>query len=260
MRKDAFTLIELLVVIAIIAVLAAILFPVFASAKAKGLEASCAGNLKQIGFATQMYMTETSGKYPPYIADIKDPKQLQHGSWFLAVQKYSKTKLIAVCPGDPFKNANAAAGGVGYWKNAYLDKWCAYTWDARNPTAMNSPLKDSEVRYGKTTVYLMDGPSGYAGVHDWWGPPHTWLVDSSPTFRNYYEKQVVPSEKRHNGAANVLFCDWHVKAVKPSQFTSDRVGTGTTNPIKNWVGAPIKLPTDPWDRANDGMHPWFRPD
>ncbi len=59
----AFTLIELLVVIAIIAVLASILFPVFAQARAKAREAKCLSNMKQIGIATQMYLQDFDGTY-----------------------------------------------------------------------------------------------------------------------------------------------------------------------------------------------------
>jgi prepilin-type N-terminal cleavage/methylation domain-containing protein len=64
-RKSGFTLIELLVVIAIIAILAAILFPVFAQAREKARTASCLSNLKQIGLATMMYSQDYDERYPP---------------------------------------------------------------------------------------------------------------------------------------------------------------------------------------------------
>jgi prepilin-type N-terminal cleavage/methylation domain-containing protein/prepilin-type processing-associated H-X9-DG protein len=63
-RNAAFTLIELLVVIAIIAVLAALLFPVFASVREKGWQATCLSNLKQIGFALEMYLQDYDERMP----------------------------------------------------------------------------------------------------------------------------------------------------------------------------------------------------
>lgn len=65
-QKKGFTLIELLVVIAIIAILAAILFPVFARARDKGREASCKSNLKQLGSALQLYLDDWEGCYPDF--------------------------------------------------------------------------------------------------------------------------------------------------------------------------------------------------
>ncbi len=65
MKRKGFTLIELLVVIAIIAILAAILFPVFAKAREKGRQASCQSNLKQLGLAFAQYATDYDGLLPP---------------------------------------------------------------------------------------------------------------------------------------------------------------------------------------------------
>jgi prepilin-type N-terminal cleavage/methylation domain-containing protein len=65
-RNRGFTLIELLVVIAIIAILAAILFPVFAQARAKARSASCLSNVKQLGLAEIMYTEDYDGDFPQY--------------------------------------------------------------------------------------------------------------------------------------------------------------------------------------------------
>src|SRR5436853_4324942 len=66
-RKAAFTLIELLVVIAIIAILAAILFPVFSRARENARRASCQSNLKQIGLGIFQYIQDYDEKYPPAV-------------------------------------------------------------------------------------------------------------------------------------------------------------------------------------------------
>ena len=63
-RRNGFTLIELLVVIAIIAILAAILMPVFARARDKAREATCKSNMKQIAFAVQEYLDDWNGCFP----------------------------------------------------------------------------------------------------------------------------------------------------------------------------------------------------
>src|SRR5258706_1742533 len=76
--RSGFTLIELLVVIAIIAILAAILFPVFATAREKARQASCQSNLKQLGLATMMYATDYDGTFP--IAQYAIPVGVQY--WF----------------------------------------------------------------------------------------------------------------------------------------------------------------------------------
>ena len=68
MRRTGFTLIELLVVIAIVAILAAILFPVFSRAQSKAMQAACINNLKQIGTATLMYCHDWDMTTPPRVA------------------------------------------------------------------------------------------------------------------------------------------------------------------------------------------------
>jgi prepilin-type N-terminal cleavage/methylation domain-containing protein len=108
MRKG-FTLIELLVVIAIIAILAAILFPVFAQAREKARQTGCLSNVKQIGLGIQMYVQDFD-EYVPRNA-YADPPRVAEGDhfvncssprWMDVIQPYIKNTQLHNCPSDPF--------------------------------------------------------------------------------------------------------------------------------------------------------------
>jgi len=94
-----FTLIELLVVIAIIAILAAILFPVFARARENARRASCQSNLKQIGLGVLMYAQDYDEKYP--FSDWWAPATPKPQGWANRVQPYLKSIGVFGCPSDP---------------------------------------------------------------------------------------------------------------------------------------------------------------
>lgn len=96
MKKRAFTLIELLVVIAIIAILAAILFPVFAQAREKARAISCLSNMKQLGLSLNMYAQDYDGTLMQTTYEI--PTYKVH--WSYVVQPYIKNLQIFVCPSD----------------------------------------------------------------------------------------------------------------------------------------------------------------
>src|SRR5579862_3735544 len=115
MSHKAFTLIELLVVIAIIAILAAILFPVFAQAKAAAKKVQCLSNGRQIGMGLMMYMSDYDDRYPqehpgtgnPVVDDSSGQlESVDYGSPFDKILPYvastdsSKTQLY-LCPTDP---------------------------------------------------------------------------------------------------------------------------------------------------------------
>src|SRR5439155_25915599 len=96
-RRSGFTLIELLVVIAIIAILAAILFPVFAQAREKARQASCMSNLKQYAAATFMYIQHYDETFPM--------SAYQNGTcvatFYWQVQPYAKNGGVTQCPSSP---------------------------------------------------------------------------------------------------------------------------------------------------------------
>jgi prepilin-type N-terminal cleavage/methylation domain-containing protein/prepilin-type processing-associated H-X9-DG protein len=100
-RKAGFTLIELLVVIAIIAILAAILFPVFARARENGRKTSCLSNMKQIGLGIAQYKEDFDGAYGQayYYNDGVSSSSL-YTQWTGVVQPYTKSEQIFVCPSN----------------------------------------------------------------------------------------------------------------------------------------------------------------
>lgn len=108
MRKKAFTLIELLVVIAIIAILAAILFPVFAKAKVAAKKTQDLSNMKQIGTSLQIYLADYDDTYPQAYYYPNDSGSATNGAgvggyvqWTGMIQPYVKNLQIFVSPGDP---------------------------------------------------------------------------------------------------------------------------------------------------------------
>jgi prepilin-type N-terminal cleavage/methylation domain-containing protein/prepilin-type processing-associated H-X9-DG protein len=257
--RFGFTLIELLVVIAIIAILAAILFPIFVAAKASAVTATCANNLHQIGIATALYMCDNGSRYVPWVVDQANFwGNGQKGTWFQAVQRYSKSKLLTRCPGDRVGASDYAdiqAYPVSYWRNAYTNYWAGAV---GNPVP--APM-ETEITRQKSTCFLMDGPPHTGDCPNMWGPPRTypynlWGIE-------YYKLQVM-SERRHSNAANVLFCDWHVKLVRPNDWRSDRPNTDADNPmyvkLGSWFTRHVPPIVHPWANKNDGSHPWFRGD
>ena len=122
-NKRAFTLIELLVVIAIIAILAAILFPVFAQAREKARQTSCLSNVRQLGLAMMMYSQDYDELSVTCEHDVEDIAELY--AWFQPLFPYLKSRDVLRCPSigtanpqfyfsDVFTNANWAAVRTDY--------------------------------------------------------------------------------------------------------------------------------------------------
>ncbi len=142
--RSAFTLIELLVVIAIIAILAAILFPVFAQAKAAAKKISCLSNFNQLGKAVIMYNADYDDRMPHSNSDGRPgcwgcgpPGYPNDKTWGLLVYPYVKNYQVFRCPADP----NATDAGIS--RDAFENPvppnnpYIGYYWTARSDVGYN---------------------------------------------------------------------------------------------------------------------------
>jgi prepilin-type N-terminal cleavage/methylation domain-containing protein/prepilin-type processing-associated H-X9-DG protein len=227
--RRGFTLIELLVVIAIIAILAAILFPVFAKAREKARQSSCMSNLKQIGTALFMYRSDydeinctyrqcanadpqPTTYYPPdmwwapYNPSVQ-PDAAPTGNWREGLlAPYVKNTQIFKCPSDTV------------WQ-------CGYAMSDINgsPTGLWTPgvgvlgMPDSSVTdpSGRIVVWDHRRTPGCADTTNFTAnprPPFTPFEGLTSCETHY--------PTRHNGGCNFLFYDGHVKWLKPSSLRS----------------------------------------
>ena len=151
-RRPAFTLIELLVVIAIIAILAAILFPVFARARENARRSSCQSNVRQIMLGTLQYTQDYDEKYPfAFNQNATLPDSVR--GWYNVTQPYLKSVQILSCPSDPAINAAANTGTTGSYHVSYIVN---FLFGNANGGATNS-ISLAAVESPSTTIYLADG-------------------------------------------------------------------------------------------------------
>ncbi len=116
-RASGFTLIELLVVIAIIAILAAILFPVFAKAREKARQSSCSSNVKQMGLGLLQYVSDYDQRYPTNNWDGGTGAGFQpaHQRTFMQlIYPYTKNVQLYYCPSQSDRTMTPGTAGAGY--------------------------------------------------------------------------------------------------------------------------------------------------
>jgi len=219
MRKG-FTLIELLVVIAIIAILAAILFPVFARAREKARQASCLSNVKQLGLGLMMYVQDYDERY---LGSIYSQSQTAPAEtfWGHCVYPYVNNEMIFICP---------TGGGRGSKAPLTYNNW---TFPVRPHYGWNTRLAFkslAEVQKPADTVALADcshqvfasivGRIAWANSNDYvrYGNGGPWPNGDPDYMKDEYS--------RHNGGENMTFADGHAKWM-PSQAIYSRGNSDT---------------------------------
>jgi prepilin-type N-terminal cleavage/methylation domain-containing protein/prepilin-type processing-associated H-X9-DG protein len=201
-RKPGFTLIELLVVIAIIAILAAILFPVFAQARDKARQASCLSNQKQIGLGFLMYAQDYDGTWPCQAGDgVLVRAAGGNGiNYHDLILPYSKNEQIWLCPSNiPNGSIAVKPPAMGYHMNGNL-----ITAAGLSEGAMAAPA---------SLIALRESGNGRVFVNCYLRPYRGNCDDVINYENNNPNLNFMPHAKGYN----LLFADGHAKWYKSGQ-------------------------------------------
>jgi len=213
--KKAFTLIELLVVIAIIAILASILFPVFAKARDKARQTSCQSNLKQLGQAFIMYIQDWDEAYPQN--RVLRPGQTGNTDCFVTgneyvlwpdfIFPYIKSYAVFICPSNQraivptYKPAGLGSNNrMSYGVNHNVVTKC--------DVSMLSPVYETDITSPAQTVLAGE----VAEANELWNPLPSGWQQPGGTYADYIGPQgnSKHASGRHGGGSNLLFADGHV--------------------------------------------------
>ena len=203
--RSGFTLIELLVVIAIIAILAAILFPVFARARENARRSSCQSNLKQIGLGMMQYTQDYDEKYlEQNITGVAATNR--HFGFIL--QPYLKSKQIFMCPSAAGSELPLEQGSVNYGGGTTDHIWTAIA------ATQGGDFKGS---YAMNQAFYLTGPLSLAEVTK---PSETAIFFDAawPESSGAGDTSFAAGSRRHLEGGNICYADGHVKFGQGSRI------------------------------------------
>ena len=212
-QRSGFTLIELLVVIAIIAILAAILFPVFAQAREKARQAACLSNEKQIGLGVMQYVQDYDETFPERYGDTNNPADFANGkprSWKDMIYPYIKSRDVFRCPSNP----TAQKPDRIYSNNVQVDGNFPGGYAMWLPDAFLSSKFGHGAGYPQTLAGLQQAASSLLILE------HSYVFPDTGPYLQYNEpardSNATPGPSEWNSghdkkAGNIIYMDGHVK-------------------------------------------------
>lgn len=249
--RRGFTLIELLTVIGIIAVLAAILFPVFSRARASARRTRCLSNMQQLGVAIETYVQDNAGFLPPWsithpginpwtpppdpIKNVADPSV---ATWDTAIMYALRTKDLLICPDNPNSDARSARS---YAIAQYTQR------PMRLPSGgiiAIGGFRDDIPAPQKTVLLFEKGDN----------EPGAWGDALGQNVYQYHDETPDQDQMWHFNGKDFLYCDYHAKWESKNAGPFTHEGDGETDDV--WDGAGT---CEEWGRITNGGD-WPDPD
>ncbi|HAZ64394.1 MAG TPA: hypothetical protein DCZ72_12415 [Armatimonadetes bacterium] len=241
--RRGFTLIELLVVIAIIAILAAILFPVFAKAREKARQTACLSNLKQIGLAMMQYAQDYDESYPAWV-DFWGPfGWTWEAYWMTKIEPYIKGGNIDTSRGEqqgiwhcPSKDVWKSTTGSNL-RNYGMQMYCYYDWstgagqyfgrwDPATGNTIKGPLKMAAIDTPAQCIMVGECGNGGRVAYPGWDP---WFNGMATKTSDW----VQPT--RHGEGSNYMFADGHAKLMQQQTvYPMPRAVATENKAIRDW--------------------------
>jgi len=246
-QRRGFTLIELLVVIAIIAILAAILFPVFAQAREKARQITCLSNMKQLGTTLVMYVQDYDEIMPPTQGGLLTDPRIPNGDLILRptyglsrITPYLKNSGVFLCPSDRatrmwieldgrperfsyFANNNVGVGPHPFNNSPSLGWGVFQSGAGRSIAEVTAPADTVAIteRDGREPDEHMNAPNDF----------RIWIPGISRV-----DPTQGRSTNRHSGGSNHIYADGHAKWEKPERMYAGRNG------VLGWAGYAFGVP------------------
>ncbi len=202
MMRRGFTLIELLVVIAIIAILAAILFPVFARARERARQTTCLSNLRQIGLAILMYAQDYDERYNLAYTRTEEGVTLH---WPILLEPYHRNTELYECPTDP------EPWPRGDYMLSYIANYALF-----RPGTVPEPgevyvIRMAAIERPAELIAIAENTDGTGADGQRAYGTHGGAASEG------YNRWARVSLERHMGNSNYVFADGHAKAMPPGQ-------------------------------------------